>query len=192
MLPPLLRTTPASQLNSFIFPLINGAVLAGCAFFSYPGQAYVLTGLMLFLPLLDRRWNSPAIDPRAINIAIWAILVITTGSLLAWQPQYVSFAASTLLFAALPEEWFFRAYFMTRLGTGWQANLITSLVFALLHGLAWGPATAILVFIPSLLFGWLYQRRRDLILLVLVHALSNLVYILILPDLPTWLKPSAV
>ena len=174
------------------FPWVNGAILAGCAFFSYPGQAYVLTGLMLFLPFLDRRWNIPAIDSRAINIAIWAILVITTGSLLAWQPRYVSFATSTLLFAALPEEWFFRAYFMTRLGTGWQANLITSLVFALLHGLVWGPTTAILVFIPSLLFGWLYQRSRDLILLVLVHALSNLIFILFLADLPTWLKPSAV
>lgn len=163
--------------------LLNGTVLAGSALFSYPGQAYVLTGLMLFLPLLDRRWKVPAVDARAINVVIWTVLVITMGGLLAWQPRYLNFAVSTLLFAALPEEWFFRAYFMTRLGTGWRANVMTSLLFALLHGLVWGAETAVLVLAPSLLFGWLYQRSRDLVLLVLVHALSNLIFILFLADL---------
>jgi len=36
---------------------ISGAVLAGCAVFSFPGRDYVLIGLMLFLPLLDRGWR---------------------------------------------------------------------------------------------------------------------------------------
>jgi len=147
---------------------------------------------MLFWPLADRHWQAPVIVRHRKNIAAWAILVVAIGAFLAWQPRYLGFAVSTLLLAALPEEWFFRAYFMMRLGTGWRANVFTSLVFALLHGLTWGP-TAVLVFFPSLLFGWLYQRTRDLVLLVLVHTLSNLFFVLFLADsLTTWLKLSTV
>ena len=90
---------------------------------------------------------------------------------------------TTLLLAALPEEWFFRAYFMTRLGGDLRANLVTSVVFSLLHGLTWGWVTALLVFIPSLFYGWLYQKTRDLVLLVIVHTLSNLVYVMFLREL---------
>ncbi len=47
--------------------------------------------------------------------------------------------------------------------------------------------TALLVFLPSLFYGWLYQRTRDLPLLVLVHALSNLVYVMFLAGyVATW------
>jgi len=46
---------------------------------------------------------------------------------------------------------------------------------------------AVLVFVPSLFYGWLYQRTRDLPLLVLVHALSNLTYTLFLAGfVATW------
>jgi len=33
---------------------------------------------------------------------------------------------------------------------------------------------------PSLVYGWLYQRTRDLPLIVLLHALSNLVFVMFL------------
>lgn len=90
------------------------------------------------------------------------------------------FALSTLLMAAIPEEWFFRAYFMARIGQGWRANLAASLLFSLLHGLTQGWPAAIRVFAPSLFYGWLYQRTGDLILLVLMHALSNLLFVMFL------------
>jgi hypothetical protein len=48
-------------LNNRLFPFISGTVLAGGAVFSYPGRDYVLVGLMLFLPLLDRGWKIPAL-----------------------------------------------------------------------------------------------------------------------------------
>lgn len=106
----------------------------------------------------------------------WAGMLAIAMALLAWRPDYFEFALLALLLAALPEEWFFRAYFMMRIGTGWYANLITSLLFALLHGLTHDIVTAALVFAPSLFYGWLYQRTRDLPLLVLLHTLSNLVF----------------
>lgn len=142
---------------------------------------------MLFLPLLDRDWRVPVLPRSRSHYLAWSGLFVTAVAFLAWQPVLAPFAAATLLMAAIPEEWFFRAYFMTRLGHGIRANAITSLLFSLVHGLTRGWTAAVLVFLPSLFYGWLYQRTRDLPLLVLAHALSNLVYALFLAGLvATW------
>lgn len=135
---------------------------------------------MLFLPLLDRGWRLPALPHSHSHYLAWGGLLLAGILLLAWRPSSAPFALATLLTAAVPEEWFFRAYFMTRIGPGWRANLAASALFSLLHGLTQGWTTALLVFLPSLFYGWLYQRTRDLPLLVLVHALSNLVYVMFL------------
>jgi membrane protease YdiL (CAAX protease family) len=142
---------------------------------------------MLFLPLLDRGWKIPALPISRSHHLAWAALFIAGIALLAWRPSEMPFAISTLLMAALPEEWFFRAYFMTRLGKGVRANAMASVLFSLMHGLTRGWTAAALVFLPSLFYGWLYQRTRDLPLLVLVHALSNIVYALLLVGfVATW------
>ncbi len=159
---------------------INGAVLAGSAVFSFPGRDYVLIGLMLFLPLFDRGWRLPNLPRARSHYLTWAGLLIAGAILLVWKPSQAPFALSTLLTAALPEEWFFRAYFMTRQGKGIQANVIASLLFSLLHGLTHGWIVAVQVFAPSLFYGWLYQRTRDLPLLILVHVLSNLFFAIFL------------
>lgn len=166
---------------------ISGAALAGSAVFSYPSRDYVLIGLMLFLPLLDRGWRVPDLPRSRSRHLVWAMLLISGAALLAWRPSEIPFALATLLMAAIPEEWFFRAYFMSRLDKGIRANAIASVLFSLMHGLTRGWTAALLVFVPSLFYGWLYQRTRDLPLLVLVHALSNLVYALFLANLvATW------
>jgi membrane protease YdiL (CAAX protease family) len=142
---------------------------------------------MLFLPLLDRGWKAPVLPRSRRHYPVWVALLIIGLVLLAWRPSAAPFALTTLLTAAIPEEWFFRAYFMTRLGLSGRANIITSLLFSLMHGLTHGWAAAALVFLPSLFYGWIYQRTRDLPLLVLVHTLSNLVYGLFLAGLmATW------
>ena len=168
------------------FPWIGGAALAGCAaFFSQPWQLYLLLALMLLFPLLDRHWPLPVIPRQSAHVTAWAGLALAFGTLVMAEPQYLATAAAALLIAALPEEWFFRAYFQTALEThrgfrGLSANLITSLLFSLIHGLSRDWTTALLVFLPSLFYGWLYQRTRDLPLVVLVHGLSNLVFALFL------------
>lgn len=137
--------------------------------------------------MLDRGWKIPTLPRSRIHYLAWVGLLLTSIVLLAWRPSEVPFALTTLLMAAIPEEWFFRAYFMTRLGKGIRANVFASLLFSLMHGLTRGWAAAVLVFLPSLFYGWLYQRTRDLPLLVLVHALSNLLYVLFLAGLvATW------
>jgi len=162
------------------FPWIAGATLAGCAVFSFPYQPHVLIGLMLFLPLLDRGWKLPPLFPSRGNLIAAMGVAVAMGGLLIWQSHLWIYAATTLFLTALPEEWFFRAYFMAQIGTGWRANLISTLLFSVLHGLSRDWITALLVFAPSLFYGWLYQRRQDLPLLVLVHALSNLAFMLFL------------
>lgn len=169
------------------FPWIGGAGLVACAvFFAEPWRLYLLLGLMLFFPLLDRRWRPPALPHKTYQIIIaWAGLALAIGALLLAQPQHLITAISALLIAALPEEFFFRAYFMARLETQQRfnpvsANLTASLLFSLVHGLSRDWTTAMLVFIPSLFYGWLYQRTRDLPLIVLLHALSNLVFVMFL------------
>ena len=154
------------------------------AFFT--GRDFVPIGLMLFLPLLDRDWRVPALPRSRPRRLIWG-LFIAGIALLAWRPSGIPSALSTLLMAAIPEEWFFRAYFMTRLDPGVQANVTASVLFSLMHGLTRGWTVAVLVFLPSLLFGWWYQRTRDLPLPVPAHTLSNLVYVLFLAGfVATW------
>lgn len=169
-----------------IFPWIGGAALAGCAvFFTEPWRLYLLLALMLFFPLLDRHWSPPRMPRRSVSIVVWSGLALTMGTLVLLYPQHLTSAVSALIIAALPEEWFFRAYFQAALAThrpfhGLRAILVTSLLFSLIHGLSRDWTTAMLVFIPSLFYGWLYQRTRDLPLIVLLHALSNLVFVMFL------------
>lgn len=137
---------------------------------------------MLALPLCDKNWRPPALPRNRRHLLAWTVLIAVGAALVLWQTAHAEFAVATLLTAALPEEWFFRAYFLASAGTGFRANVITSLVFSLIHGLARDPLTGVLVFFPSMFYGWLYQRTRDLPLLVLVHALSNLVFVMFLAD----------
>lgn len=168
------------------FPWIGGAALAGSAvFLGEPLRTFVLTGGLLFFPLLDRHWRLPDLPRAPRNYALWLGLLLTAGALLVWQPQHLGYALATLLTAALPEEWFFRAYFMARTqethwARGWRANLVTSLLFVGLHGLTRSWPVGLSVLVPSLVYGWLYQRTRDLPLVVLLHALSNLVFVMFL------------
>lgn len=92
-------------------------------------------------------------------------------------PQGAKFALASLALAAIPEEWFFRAYLLRVLGFGVAANLVTSLLFSAGHAAAFGWEIGLLVFPASWFYGWVYQRTGDWILVVLLHAVSNLLYV---------------
>lgn len=100
-----------------------------------------------------------------------------------WPPGMLNFTLSQLMFAALPEEMFFRGYLYTRLGDIWPktkrilgadvslpAMLISSTCFAGFHVFSqpfWWS-----VFFPGLLFAWM-KSRGGLLSAILFHALSN-------------------
>ena len=82
------------------------------------------------------------------------------------------------------EEWLFRGslqpWIGTRLPGKWAgislANVIVSLLFALLHLLGHPPFAAMAVFIPSLVFGWLRDRHGSFLPAFAMHAWYNLGY----------------
>jgi len=69
------------------------------------------------------------------------------------------------------------SFWFERLGLS-QANIITSMLFASLH-FALVPAwTVLLVFIPSLWFGWLKDRYQILLPSMVFHAYFNALFLL--------------
>ncbi len=161
--------------------IINGAALTGCAFFVVDYRAIILTALLLFLPLLDRGWQCDCLRAFKYQQSIWLFIAAGFVILLGLHNDYLLTTLSIIFLTALPEEWFFRGYFMQRLqdfgSRPWLANVVSSLLFMLLHIPSQG-GVGLLVFFPSLLFGYVYQYSRNLIVVVLLHALANLFFII--------------
>ncbi len=165
--------------------LLNGAILTGCAFFIPESLLWLITALLFFLPLIDRTWllNRQLVGLGYFfksSLYIWIVISFSFLALLLLNEGYELIALNIILFTALPEEWFFRAYFMQRLETfidnKWIANGVASSLFTLLHIPTQG-VMGLAVFIPSLVFGYVYQRSKNLLLVVMLHALFNLVYL---------------
>jgi membrane protease YdiL (CAAX protease family) len=165
--------------------IINSAILLVCAVFDYSYRDTALMLMLLFLPFLDRSWSFQLNKNYQYRFYLNALVVFFIIFISVLRPQAINLIPGILLLTALPEEWFFRVYLLKRLenfcNSQFMANLITSVFFSLLH-LPTQGAMGLSVFIPSLFFGWLYQQKRDFILLVLVHALFNLFYMLIVKD----------
>ena len=146
---------------------------------------------MLFLPLLDKTWHYPRISLNKFKLISWLSLVLILLIVVTQNPDFTEIVLITLLFTALPEEWFFRAYFMKQLENTFfrtstkngffykqsalLSNLFSSGLFALLHTPTQGWF-GLSVFFPSLFYGWIYQRTSDIVLVVLLHTLSNAVF----------------
>jgi membrane protease YdiL (CAAX protease family) len=93
--------------------------------------------------------------------------------------------ASIVLKAGIEEaffRWGLQAALSTRLtrrlflGLVSPANLATSAVFALVHLLGQPPAWALATFLPSLVFGWQWDRYRRLAPCALTHAAYNILF----------------
>ncbi|MCX7739216.1 MAG: CPBP family glutamic-type intramembrane protease [Hydrogenothermaceae bacterium] len=90
----------------------------------------------------------------------------------------------SLLLLAFAEELFFRGYLLKL-----YSNLTVSLLFTLPHIILYTDIHSILTFFPSLLFGFLYERTKNLPLVSVVHFISNVMYDKLLPVLlPELLK----
>lgn len=73
---------------------------------------------------------------------------------------------------AFIEEIFFRAYLMRELGNFW-----TSLLFSGAHMINFPGVNSVLVFFPSLIFGYAYLRSGSIVAPWLLHWTSNLIYL---------------
>jgi membrane protease YdiL (CAAX protease family) len=104
---------------------------------------------------------------------------------------------ASLLLAALLEEVIFRAGLQEALLRRMQAltpaprwlglsaaNLLTALLFAAAHAWLRSLWLGLASLAPALLLGWLYERRRNVWLCVLLHAAFNTIWWLISAWLP--------
>jgi membrane protease YdiL (CAAX protease family) len=122
------------------------------------------------------RWMAFVRDP-----VFWAAMSL---GLVGWfLPQGRGLSWPLILVLALEEEIVFRFGIQETLNRvfreqglwllGW-GNLVTSVAFTLLHFLGHPPLWAALVFFPSLVFGYMWDRHRNLLPCWFVHAFYNL------------------
>ena len=86
-----------------------------------------------------------------------------------------------IILAPLAEELFFRGVvqdFLKKRLSGALfmisfANIAASVIFAAAHVPFWGFPHAVLVFIPSLAFGFMYDRTGTLVYPVILHTIYN-------------------
>jgi len=58
------------------------------------------------------------------------------------------------------------------------ANLLTSLIFALTHALYFENLLALMVFFPSLVFGYFYEKEKHVIASIFIHSAYNFIGLL--------------
>ena len=140
--------------------------------------------LLLFLPLADRAWLEEHFKTIVIadNYFQFSFVLLFILFIISFITDGLEIYLRSLLFASLPEEWYFRAYLLSRFGHGLKANIITSILFSLLHTATRGYIVGLMVFLPSLFFGWIFQHFKSLSLAVTFHTIANVCYILYIQD----------
>jgi len=80
---------------------------------------------------------------------------------------------------ATAEEVFFRGYLMKYFG-----NLPLSVLFSLSHLIHYPTLNSVLVFFPSLLFGYAYAKSGSIIAPIMLHFSANLFYFSFVKEFP--------
>jgi len=81
--------------------------------------------------------------------------------------------AEELFFRGVLQSWLKRRLGGVLLGIGF-ANIVVSVIFAICHIPFWGIFHSILVFIPSLIFGFVFDRTGRIIYPLMIHSVYNL------------------
>jgi membrane protease YdiL (CAAX protease family) len=109
----------------------------------------------------------------------WFAFRIFNGGELRMLP--IASVFMMLIFAPMAEEMFFRgvvqAWIKQKLTGGLYfisyANILASLFFAFTHVFIWGVSHSIFVYIPSLIFGFLYDRTGKIHYPMILHVFYN-------------------
>ena len=131
----------------------------------------------------DRWWWAAL----AAGPIFWGILyVVQQPSLvLAWPlyspwvfllPTIIIPVLEEIAFRGLLQEWLTRQMRPLKFGFLTSANIVTSLLFAGMHGFYHPPLWAAAVFLPSLIFGYFKECYRSLWPPILLHCFYNIGY----------------
>ena len=95
---------------------------------------------------------------------------------------YIATFISICILAPIWEELFFRGILLRRFLVKWRAPFsifLSSLVFALIH---LNPANIIYAFVLGMLFGYVYLKTQNIIVPIILHAVTNgISFLFILP-----------
>jgi membrane protease YdiL (CAAX protease family) len=152
------------------------------------------------LPWTWRAWGRGAAAGLAVSLLVLPLFAaaLLGGARLAgihvqFQPRLppglAVAAAVQLLAVALPEELFYRGWMQTSWGRRGPSRrilraeigpgfLATQALFAAGHLVTFQPLR-LLTFFPGLLFGWLRARTGNVVAPAVVHALSNLLVLVL-------------
>lgn len=170
-----------NKFKPYLFPISVYFILLILLFSSYT-SAYLYV-FLLGLPLLDSRFIESTLPPNTqAFIQSVAVLLVFTVVLFFVSTDTLQYFLVMTAFTALPEEWFFRGYLLRKLGLNLRANVIVSIGFSILHIIVQGSLIGALTFIPSLVFGWVFIKYKSLAFVILLHALSNFIYIKYVKD----------
>ena len=135
-----------------------------------------------------------ALAASAIFLPVFYLAVSNYGSVFlerefVFRPEpinrYILDFIAQVVFVSFPEEFFYRGYIQARLnevtekksrtfGVAFGPSLVvTSALFALGHFLIGLQAWRLDVFFPSLIFGWLREKRGNIISAVIFHGVAN-------------------
>ena len=193
---------------TYMFLLRSGTALQQTALpstleFSWLGKSLSLLGTCTILALLPRgsfkdagaRWDQApgSLGPAAIFAGMTVLGAATTSALISWSPNI---SAERLMFQAtmpgLDEELFMRGLMLLLLHQAFGKNMIiggaetgwalwlTTLIFGLLHGVAWAdgglqinaPAIVLTGF-AGFVAGWARERTGSLVVPVVFHNAFN-------------------
>ncbi len=117
---------------------------------------------------------------------LWQTHVMGYGYVGVWPSSPWMLVGYHLFFVAIPEEMFYRGYMQTRLDEVWRPRwtvlgarlgpgwLLTCVLFAFGHSLVVFQWWHVAIILPSLVFGWMRARTRDVIAGALFHAWCNI------------------
>ena len=134
--------------------------------------------------MLERKDDLLEPKPWWRDIHLHALLLAGFGAWLL-PPPVQSLPVFWIVAKALAEELAFRWGLQEVLERRWSgrdlgpfsaANWVTSILFAALHLIAHPPLWAAATLLPSLAFGHIWTRHRQLVPCVLLHVVYNLLY----------------
>lgn len=111
----------------------------------------------------------------ALGFTAWVLPEPNAG--LPWTKLALLALYEEIIFRMLLQEGL-RSLFQGRILAGplSLANLCASAVFALAHFVHHPPGWALAVFVPSIVFGWAWDRYRSVIPCSLLHFVYNFLY----------------
>jgi membrane protease YdiL (CAAX protease family) len=163
-------------------------VLIALGHFRYPVLLLpVLPVLLIAVPFAGRR-DFPLrlnICHASLGLGMTSGILVLTGAILVAAGKRlavpsVELVVTQLLLVAFPEEAFFRGYLQHVFGGGSRSVVLCSVLFSVAHlpaFLVTGDVSALLVFFPSLVMGWLYDRTGNILPGIIFHGCANTLWL---------------